>query len=106
MKPQNGGWLRQKLLNPLVWHLSAGRDGGQQAFSVSEILQSPGRILVIPDGRPGGIFLGASQVWAIRQRYPESAISLLVQKKKSYIAREFPKLLLSTSRLANAFITM
>ena len=90
MKPQNGGWLRQKLINPLVWHLSGGREDRQQAFSVSDILKAPGRILVIPDGRPGGIFLGASQVRAIRQRYPESQIVLLVRHEKAYIAREFP----------------
>jgi ADP-heptose:LPS heptosyltransferase len=73
-----------------MWHLSGGRGSTQQAFSVSDILKAPGRILVIPDGRPGGIFLGASQIWAIRQRYPDAQISLLVQAEKEYIAQEFP----------------
>ena len=86
------GWFRQRLVNPIAFRLSKGpetEDVGL-AFSVAEALKSPQNLLVVPDGRSGGLFLGASQFWAIRNRYPSAKISLLVPSSKAYIAREIP----------------
>lgn len=60
------------------------------AFSVADALRSPRRILVIPDSRPGGLFIGASKFWAIRQRYPDASMDLLAHSRKGYIASEIP----------------
>ncbi len=92
MTSQANGRLRRWLINPIAFRFSAGQKNNdvQPAFSVAAALKAPGRILVIPDGRAGGLFLGASQFWAIRHRYPEARISLLVHTKKAYIAREIP----------------
>ncbi len=92
MNAQAGGWLKQKLISPLALRLSApGKDDlSQPAFSVAEALKAPENLLIIPDGRPGGLFLGASQFWAIRHRYPDASITLLVRTQKEYIAREIP----------------
>lgn len=92
MISQASGWLRQWLINPLAGRLSAGgRDHSDQpAFSISDALKAPGQILIVPDDRPGGLFLGAPQFWAIRHRYPDATISILVEAQKGYIAREIP----------------
>ena len=85
-------WIRENLLTPLAFHISSPRPGQDEspAFSVADALRSPKRILVIPDSRPGGIFIGASKFWAIRRQYPEATMDLLAHKKKEYIAREIP----------------
>ena len=87
---QANDWLRRWLVHPLALRLSSESDRDQPAFSVAAALKGPKSILIIPDGRAGGLFLGASQFWAIRQRYPDSEITLLVQAQKQYIAREIP----------------
>ena len=60
------------------------------AFSVADALQNPQRILLVPDSRPGGLFIGASKFWAIRERYPNASLDLLAHRKKEYIAGEIP----------------
>jgi ADP-heptose:LPS heptosyltransferase len=92
LNAQASGWLKQRLISPLAFRLSAtGKDDNSQpAFSVAEALKAPKSLLIIPDGRAGGLFLGASQFWAIRHRYPDASISLLVRSQKEYIAREIP----------------
>ncbi len=90
MASQANDWLRRWLVHPLALRLSSESDGDQPTFSIAAALKDPKRILIIPDGRAGGLFLAASQLWAIRQRYPEAEITLLVQAQKQYIAREIP----------------
>ena len=89
---QANGWLRRWLINPAAFYLSVGvgARGAHAAFSVTEALKAPGRILIVPDCRAGGLLLGASQFWAIRRRYPDSKISLLTPSQREYIAREIP----------------
>ena len=85
-------WLQRKLVNPLAFHLSAARKSGvdSDTFSVAASLKDPKHILIIPDSRSGGLFIGASQFWAIRHRYPDTKICLLVNAQKGYIAKEIP----------------
>ena len=92
MLSQANGLLRRWLINPIAFHLSTLHKAGEvhPPFSVASALKSPQQILIIPDGRAGGLFLGASQFWAIRHRYPDARISLLVPAHKEYIAREIP----------------
>ena len=92
MMPQANGWLRRWLINPVAFRLSAvsGRGENGQLFSVADILNAPARILVIPDSRAGGLFLGAPQFWAIRSRYPNADINLLVHVRQEYTARKIP----------------
>ena len=88
-----GGWLQQRLINPIAFHLSSilkQNSSAHSAFSVASVLEAPRQVLIIPDDRPGGLFLGASQFWAIRNRYPESRICLLTHASRAYIARELP----------------
>jgi ADP-heptose:LPS heptosyltransferase len=85
-------WVRKSVLHPLALQIATPKDktDDSPAFSVAEALQDPKRILLIPDNQPGGIFIGASKFWAIRERYPNASLDLLAHSKKEFIAREIP----------------
>ena len=59
-------------------------------ISIAEALENPRAILIIPDLRAGGLFLGAPKIRAIRSRYPRAEISILTDSRREYIAREMP----------------
>ena len=92
MMSRANGWLRRWLVNPMAFHLpwEHGQAEDTPQFSVANALSKPRRVLIIPDGRAGGIFLGAPQFWAVRNRYPEAEISLLVRSQQEYIAQKIP----------------
>ena len=85
-------WFQKNVLHPLALQISTPREAvaDSPAFSVAEALRDPKRILLIPDNQPGGIFIGASKFWAIRERYPNASLDLLAHNKKEFIARELP----------------
>ena len=61
MKSRANGWLRRWLINPLAFCFSHEAPKAQPAFSVPDVLKAPRKILIVPDGRAGGLFLGAPQ---------------------------------------------
>ncbi len=67
-----------------------GRTCEEPAVSIAGVLENPRKILIIPDLRAGGLFLGAPKFRAIRSRYPRAEISLLTDARREYIAREMP----------------
>ena len=67
-----------------------GRICRSPAISVSDVLDNPRNILIIPDLRAGGLFLGASKFKAIKNRYPRAEVSLLTEARREYIARQMP----------------
>lgn len=85
-------WFHKSILHPLALQIATPRKTAEAspAFSVADALRDPRRILLIPDNQPGGIFIGASKFWAIRQRYPEATLDLLAHRSKEYIVRELP----------------
>tara|TARA_Y100001934_G_C12238481_1_gene719093 strand:+ start:19 stop:1125 length:1107 start_codon:yes stop_codon:yes gene_type:complete len=85
-------WIQKSVLHPLALQIATPREKPAEspAFSVADALQDPKRILLIPDNQPGGIFIGASKFWAIRERYPNASLDLLAHQKKEFIARELP----------------
>ncbi|MBT3604422.1 MAG: glycosyltransferase family 9 protein [Candidatus Latescibacteria bacterium] len=87
---QAGGWLRQNLLTPVVYRLSSVQKPKGPTFSVAQALKSPKQILIAADSHPGAIFLAASQIWAIRNHYPNAQICLLARDDRAFIAREIP----------------
>ena len=86
------GWLQKTVLHPLALQIASPRkpDNNEPAFSVADALRDPKRILLIPDNQPGGIFIGASKFWAIRERYPNATLDLLAHTKKEFIVKEIP----------------
>jgi len=84
-------WVRRNLITPLAIQMAEPKQVGESpAFSVADALKNPQRILLVPDSRPGGLFIGASKFWAIRERYPDASLDLLAHRKKDYIAAEIP----------------
>ena|GEM_PF-1061120 len=86
------GTFRRYLVNPIAGRLARDRSGtaNTEAFSISESLKAPRKILIVPDARPGGIFLAAPHIWAIRHHYPNAHLGMLVRSDREYIAREIP----------------
>lgn len=78
-------WSAQAIL----W-LYRGRACEGPAVPIAEVLANPRKILIVPDLRAGGLFLGAPNFRAIRSRYPRAEISLLTDARREYIAREMP----------------
>jgi len=83
-------WMRRNLVTPLAVQMAEPRPGDDPTFSVADALQDPKRILLVPDSRPGGLFIGVSKFWAIRERYPGASLDLLAHREKGYIAGEIP----------------
>lgn len=90
MTSQAVGWLRQNLFNPVAYRLSSVQKANNPTFSVAQALKSPSQILIAADSHPGAIFLAASQIWAIRNHYPNAQICLLARNDRAFIAREIP----------------
>jgi len=84
------GWLRQNLFSPVAYLLSSVQKTLDPTFSVAQALKSPKQILIAADSHPGAIFLAASQIWAIRNHYPDAQICLLARNDRAFIAREIP----------------
>ena len=94
------GGLRAALkLNAGIWRewfsgvvlsFYRGRTCRGPLVSVTEALENPRNILIIPDLRAGGLFLGASKFRALRNRYPKAEVSLLTDARREYIARQMP----------------
>ncbi len=53
-------------------------------------LNSVQRVLIAPNDRVGGLFLGAPICKLVRQSYPRAHIGLLVDRTKAVIARQIP----------------
>ena len=85
-------WVQKTILHPLALQIATpwNQPDNSPAFSVADALRDPKRILLIPDSQPGGIFIGASKFWAIRERYPNASLDLLAHTKKEFIAKEIP----------------
>lgn len=80
---------RRWFARAILWFYR-GRTCEGPAISIAEVLENPRKILIIPDLRAGGLFLGAPKFRAIRNRYPRAEISLLTDARREYVAREMP----------------
>ena len=86
----NSSWLRGSLWERFT--LRWTRSGPEQTAPV-EILREfreARKILIIPNDRVGGLFIGAPFYKVIRHFYPQAQIDLLVEERKVSIARKIP----------------
>lgn len=72
----------------LRWQGSAAQRG--EPLDFFSVLKSAQRVLIAPNDRVGGLFLGAPIYKLIRQAYPRAHIGLLVDETKAAIARQIP----------------
>jgi len=78
-----------------LWDRAALRWRGAEPLDTEPIdifkeLKDARKILILPNDRIGGLFIGAPVYKAIRQSYPSARIQLLVDEKKATIARQIP----------------
>ena len=86
----NGTWLRGS-----VWDRAAIRWRGSnrprpEPIDIFHALAKAQKILIQPNDRVGGLFLGAPAYKIVRQFYPEAHIQLLVDAKKVSFASQIP----------------
>ena len=72
----------------LRWQGSVAQRG--EPLDFFSVLKSAQRVLIAPNDRVGGLFLGAPVYKLIRQAYPSAHIGLLVDEAKAAIARQIP----------------
>lgn len=83
-------WLKGSLWERASQWWQKEQSQPTEAFNVFKELEGAAQILVVPNDRVGGIVIGAPVCRAVRQRYPQARISLLVDEAKGGIARQLP----------------
>lgn len=86
----NNSWLRGSLGERLALRWLARESPPVQSIDIFAALKKARKILVAPNDRVGGLFIGASVCKAMRQAYPASQILLLVDERRASIARQIP----------------
>lgn len=61
-----------------------------EPIDIFKELRAARKILILPNDRVGGIFIGAPVYKIIRQCYPDAKIALFVDESKATIARQIP----------------
>ncbi|MFH1571412.1 MAG: glycosyltransferase family 9 protein [Gemmatimonadota bacterium] len=85
-----GSWFRGSLLEraTVVWRGPRSQIG--EPIDVFGELGRARKLLVMPNDRVGGLFLGAPAYKALRHHYPSAAIELLADEGKADLARQIP----------------
>lgn len=83
-------WLKGSLLEraSLVWN--RGGHNAREPIDVFGELARAGKVLVVPNDRVGGLFMGAPAYKALRHHYPQARIELLADVGKVELARQIP----------------
>jgi heptosyltransferase-2 len=72
----------------LRWHSDAAEQ--EEPLDFFSDFKSAQKVLIAPNDRVGGLFLGAPIYKLIRQAYPQAHIGLLVDESKAAIAKQIP----------------
>jgi ADP-heptose:LPS heptosyltransferase len=84
----SGSWAKGTVWDRLA--LRWQRDGADNApaLDIFSELKEAQKLLVVPNDRIGGLFLGGVAYKLIRQAYPQAHIQLLVDSKKAAVAKQ------------------
>lgn len=83
-------WLKGTLGDRLATRWRAAPPGTGGAVDIFGELRRARTILVLPNDRVGGLFIGAPACKAIRQGYPEARVLLVVDPRRASLARQIP----------------
>jgi ADP-heptose:LPS heptosyltransferase len=86
----NRSWLRGSLGDRLAVRWLTGHAPPPEPIDLFNELQRARTILILPNDRVGGLFIGAPACKAIRQAYPEARILLVVDEVRASVARQIP----------------
>lgn len=84
--PQPGGSYLERLA--LRWRRL--RPVADESLNIFGELRSASKLLIVPNDRVGGLFMGAPVYQSIRQQYPEARIHLLTDERCVGLAQQIP----------------
>ena len=85
----NGAWIKGSVWERalLKWK-NPFSSPARQSLDIFAELRTAAKILILPNDRVGGLFIGAPVYKAIRQHYPETEINLVCDEHKAALARQ------------------
>ena len=86
----NGKWLRGTVAERLAMHWRGLQPAPDERLDIFGELRRAKKLLLMPNDRVGGLFLGATIYQSIRQQYPEAEINLLTSERWAALARQIP----------------
>lgn len=86
----NGAWTRGSFLERLALHWKGPRAARDEPLDIFGELRRAAKVLLLPNDRVGGLFLGTPTYKAVRQHYPKAGVSLLVHERSAELARQIP----------------
>ncbi|MFC1525288.1 glycosyltransferase family 9 protein [Candidatus Latescibacterota bacterium] len=86
----NGSWRRGTYWERAVLKWKGAIPRSREALDIFGELDGARKILIAPNDRVGGLFIGAPIYKALRHHYPEAEIQLLADETKADLARQIP----------------
>jgi len=86
----NGTWTRGTLAERLAIRWRGPRQAPDESLDIFGELRRARKLLLMPNDRVGGLFLGATIYQSLRQQYPDAHISLLTDERWAPLARQIP----------------
>ena len=86
----NDSWIRGSYWDRAVLRWKGAELQKSGPIDIFKALREAHNILILPNDRVGGLFIGAPLYKIVRQYYPDAKITLLVDEKKASIARQIP----------------
>ena len=86
-----GAWIKGSILERAAVRLRhRGRPRNGEALDIFAELHRAAKIIIFPNDRVGGLFLGAPAYKVVREHYPGTAIHLFADPGKADLARQIP----------------
>ena len=86
----NGTWTRGSLAERLAMSWRGPRAAADEPLDIFGELRRARKLLLMPNDRVGGLFLGATTYQSVRQQYPDARISLLTDVRWRALAGKIP----------------
>lgn len=85
-----GGWLKGSVMERALLAWTGAGDCAREPIDVFGELARASKLLIVPNDRVGGLFMGAPAYKALRHHYPQAHIELLADIGKVELARQIP----------------
>ena len=86
----NGSWMNGTVPERLSMKWRKSLQAPSEPLAIFEELKQARKVLIAPNDRVGGLFIGAPIYKAIRHHYPETEVHLLVNSPKAVLAAQIP----------------
>jgi len=86
----NGSWLKGSVWDRTAIRWRETNRPNPEPIDIFHALRQAQKILILPNDRVGGLFLGAPAYKIVRQVYPQAHIQLLVEATKASFASQIP----------------